>query len=195
MEQFEVTIVETLKKTVKIEAEDQAHAEELAEAQWNNSEIILDASDFVGADFQAEIPTIEAVIQGVLVEPMQAAKPIQLPDTLKALQDAVGGYIEVVTPFDDPVVIVCNEEGLVQNLPMNRALYTKNGEVSNVICGSFLVLGSGEEDFESLSPELLEKYQKHFAQPERFYNLAGRILAQKVQPLQNTHKKAAPPER
>lgn len=193
MEQFEVTIVETLKKTVKIEAENLIHAEELAEEQWNNSEIILDASDFVEAVFRAEQPK-EALL-GVLVEPMQAAKPIQLPDTLKALQDAVGGYIEAVTPFDDPVVIICNEEGLVQNLPMNRALYTKNGEVSNVICGSFLVLGSGEEDFESLSPELLEKYQKHFAQPERFYNLAGRILAQKVQPLQNTHKKAAPPER
>ena len=41
---------------------------------------------------------------------------------LKPLQEIVGGYIEAVYPFDDPVAIICNEEGKLNSLEMNRAL-------------------------------------------------------------------------
>lgn len=40
--------------TVPIEAESLAEAEQIAEENWNNSQYILDADHFVGADFKAK---------------------------------------------------------------------------------------------------------------------------------------------
>ena len=39
-----------------------------------------------------------------------------IPNTLEALQEIVDGHIEIVQPTTDTVVI-CNEEGLIYNLP------------------------------------------------------------------------------
>jgi hypothetical protein len=52
---FNVTITETLSMTVEIKAGSRLEAEEIVEANWNNSEYILDASNFVGAEFEAEL--------------------------------------------------------------------------------------------------------------------------------------------
>lgn len=41
------------------------------------------------------------------------------PMTLKEMQDAVGGYIEVVYD-DDEMQIICNEEGKMLDLPENE---------------------------------------------------------------------------
>lgn len=53
MKTYEVTITETLQKTVEIEAASRAEAQELVEQKWNDSEYILDAEAFVGVDFSA----------------------------------------------------------------------------------------------------------------------------------------------
>ena len=45
------------------------------------------------------------------VEPETAPELVDMEGTLEALQAAVGGYIEAVYPFDDPVAIVCNDDG------------------------------------------------------------------------------------
>lgn len=47
----EVTITETLQKTVTVEADSREEAERQVEENWNNSEYILDADSFVGVDF------------------------------------------------------------------------------------------------------------------------------------------------
>lgn len=54
MKEFDVTITETLKKTVTVEAVSIEEAEQLVSDQWNNSEHILSAEDFTGADFKAK---------------------------------------------------------------------------------------------------------------------------------------------
>lgn len=51
MKEYDVTITETLQKTVRIRAESLVEAEQIAEEKWNNSEYILDAEHFKGADF------------------------------------------------------------------------------------------------------------------------------------------------
>lgn len=38
--------------------------------------------------------------------------------SLKTLQAYVGGYIEMI-PFSEDKILVCNEEGLLNNLPYN----------------------------------------------------------------------------
>lgn len=57
---------------------------------------------------------MKAVIKKVGCEAM----PIEIDNTLKALQDAVGGHIEAVT-FSRDMIIICNEEGAINGMPFN----------------------------------------------------------------------------
>lgn len=59
----------------------------------------------------------------LLVKPNEYAVEAEIENSLKALQKAVEGHIEVFTPGSDPVVYVLNEEGKVLGLGENRALY------------------------------------------------------------------------
>ena len=62
----------------------------------------------------------EDAIQVLKVEPGKAPKVVTIPNTLEAMQQMVGGYIEVI-PLDD-VCLVCNEEGKLMGLPGSRRL-------------------------------------------------------------------------
>lgn len=50
---FNVTITETLKMTVEVEAKNQQQAEQIVSDKWKNSEYILDADNFCGVEFTA----------------------------------------------------------------------------------------------------------------------------------------------
>ena len=65
----------------------------------------------------------------LLVEPNQYPKMVEIDDTLEAMQEVVGGDIEEYMPFEDEVAIICNEEGKVQGLPPNRAIYGEPEQV------------------------------------------------------------------
>lgn len=54
MKMFNVTITERLERVVMVEAEDLAEAEEIVNEAWNKEEYVLEADDFVEANFQAE---------------------------------------------------------------------------------------------------------------------------------------------
>lgn len=96
---------------------------------------------------------------------------------LESLQQQVGGYIEAVYPFEEPVGLVCNEEGKINGMQLNRALRDDENSIYDIVSGTFLVVGLGEEDFCSLTPEQIEKYSEHFAEPEMFFMLDGEIQA------------------
>ncbi len=51
MKEFNVTITETLRKVVTVEAETEEDAEDIVDAAWHNSEYILEAEDFAGVEF------------------------------------------------------------------------------------------------------------------------------------------------
>ena len=110
------------------------------------------------------------------IVPGQYPKQVEIDPDLKSLQQAVGGNIGASYPFSDPVAIVYNDEGKLMGLPLNRALRDGSGEAYDVVAGTFLVVGLGEEDFASLSPELAQKYEEHFHQPEAFLKLGNRLL-------------------
>lgn len=42
------------------------------------------------------------------------------------------------------------------------------------------MVGLGEEDFASLTPELAQKYEEHFHQPEDFIRLGHRMMVVRV---------------
>lgn len=118
----------------------------------------------------------------LIVEPEKAPRMANIAGDLNSLQQVVGGYIEAVYPYDDPVAIVCNEEGKLIGLPLNRKL-----EDYDIIAGTFVVCGLGEEDFDSLTPELAEKYREKFADPEIFMKMGSRIVAIPIKPKDELH--------
>ena len=118
----------------------------------------------------------------LVVEPMKEPYVKEIDPGLHALQAEVGGDIGAAYPFRDPVALVCNDEGKLIGLDLNRGLRDENGELYDIMAGTFLVVGLGEEDFASLSPELAQKYMEHFRQPEQFINLGGQIIAIPVEP-------------
>ena len=105
----------------------------------------------------------------LVVEPERTPYVKEIPHTLEALQQEVGGLIEVIYPYADLVGLVCNEEGKLLGLPLNRCLFDENGQLYDIICGTFLVTGLGAEDLASLPPDLLEKYYRHFQAIEYFF--------------------------
>ena len=113
----------------------------------------------------------------LIIEPEKAPFKATISGDLKSLQDIVGGHIEAIYPYDDPVALVCNEEGKLIGLPLNRKI-----EDYDIIAGTFFICGLGLEDFTSLSPELLDKYQKKFANPEIFMKMGSQIIAIPVKP-------------
>lgn len=111
----------------------------------------------------------EKYIKIVLCEPGKKARIKTIPNCLESLQKTVGGYIEAIYPFDDPVAIVCNEEGKLNGMEANRALCDSSGQIYDIIVGPFFITGLGDEDFASLSKELQDKYYSMFEYPEMFF--------------------------
>ena len=63
-------------------------------------------------------------MQVVIVEPEKKPFVQNIDDTLTSMQHIVGGTIQAVYPFEEPVALICNDEGKLLNLPLNRALET-----------------------------------------------------------------------
>lgn len=116
----------------------------------------------------------------LIVKPEKKPEVAEIESGLRSLQSAVGGFIEALYPFDDPVAIVCNEEGKIAGLPMNRALRDDSGEIYDIVCGDFIVVGLGDEDFTSLTDEQVEKYTKVYERPEMFLRFGDRIVVSEM---------------
>lgn len=112
----------------------------------------------------------------LVVEPEKKPYTKEIEGGLESLQTEVGGLIEAVYPFSDPVAIICNEEGKINGLPLNRALRDEDGNVYEIIAGTFLIAGTTEDNFGTLSDELIEKYKKLFRYPELFFNVNGKLV-------------------
>ena len=95
------------------------------------------------------------------------------------MQHIVGGNIQAVYPFEEPVALICNEEAKLTNLPPSRALRDEDGNVYDIICGTFFLCAAppDSENFESLTEEQMERYTKRFQHPEVFLRVNGEIVA------------------
>ena len=106
----------------------------------------------------------------LVVEPGKPPYPRQIPDTLQAMQAVVGGPIQAVYPFEEPVALICNEEGKLEGLPPNRGLWDEAGTLYDVVCGAFFLCAAppDADTFRSLTEEQVRHYQERFARPEIF---------------------------
>ena len=125
-------------------------------------------------------------ISVLLVEPNKYPKMIEIDDTLEVMQTVVGGDIEEYMPFEDEVAIICNKEGKITGMAPNRAVYEENSrEMLDIICGKFFIVYAPfeAERFQSLPPDLAEKYREKFKYPERFMRVNNEIVAVPFKPV------------
>ena len=115
----------------------------------------------------------------LMIEPNREPRPSAINDTLEAMQQIVGGPIQAVYPFEEPVALVCNEEAKLDGLPPNRALRDEDGNVYDIVCGTFFLCAAppDSESFESLTEEQIDRYTRLFQRPEIFLRVNGEIVA------------------
>ncbi len=119
----------------------------------------------------------------LVIEPGKCPVEKEIGSSLEDMQRLVGGHIQVVYPFPEEVALVCNEEGKLQGLHLNRALRDAGGEVYDIISGTFFLCAApaDSENFESLTEDQLKKYSALFHSPETFLNLGGQIICLSTQ--------------
>ena len=116
---------------------------------------------------------------------------------LSEMQATVGGYIQAIYPYEEPVAIVCDEEGLLKNYAFNRSVEGGYGGVF----GTFFVCGLSEDSFCSLSPEQMKHYKGKFKHAEILLGAKGnepvtlKVEAYPKQPAEKADKGKTSPER
>lgn len=132
----------------------------------------------------------------ILCRPGEAAEVVEIEDELESMQELVGGLIEPYDPFyseTDPryenVILVCNEEGKLMQMPPNRAVVDEDGHIMDVILGPFFLCYAPVESerFLSIPPDLEEEFLKKYELPERFYRSENGIEVTKID--RRTHEK------
>lgn len=120
----------------------------------------------------------------VMVEVGRKACEMELEDSLASMQRAVGGLIQAVyEPGGRNAALICNEEGKLLGLPLNRALRDEDGEIYDAIAGTFFICGAppDSENFTSLKDEQVAYWLRRFAEPEFFVSVNGQIICVPVE--------------
>ena len=114
----------------------------------------------------------------VVVETKKKPMVQDIGSDLESMQKIVGGSIEAVYPFADPVALICNEEGKLLNLPLNRALRDKAGEVYDIISGTFFLCAAptDSDHFAGLTDQQEKTYMERFDRPEMFLNVGSDLF-------------------
>lgn len=82
-------------------------------------------------------------MKAILKNPGERPKLIDIDNTLEALQDTVGGYIETIT-FASDACIICDEDGRHKGLPFNCKL------CGQTFVGPVLIVGVDGDEFTDL---------------------------------------------
>ena len=111
------------------------------------------------------------------IAPGHKPERVTIPHTLEAMQEIVGGLIQAIYPYEDAVALVCNEEGKLLGLDLNRAVRDPaTNEVLDIISGTFFLCGLSQDDFCSLSEQQIIHFSKLFHHPELFLNLDNMLM-------------------
>ena len=113
MKEYKVTITETLKMNVLVEAENQAEAEQIVADRWASGEYILDADNFTDVDYIAED-----------IFPKQEMTYVELSSLFRTVNDRhlepiVGYVVFTADSFDKPY----NEESRTYAISSNNKAY------------------------------------------------------------------------
>lgn len=119
----------------------------------------------------------------VVVSPGKKPTVEEIDNNLESMQQAVGGYIEVLYLFsDERICLVCNEEGKFSSeMKPNRAIYQEDRckamdrkiniqeeRILDIIFGTFFLCSDDGDEFGSLSNGQIAKALKRFESVEIF---------------------------
>ncbi len=80
-------------------------------------------------------------IRIVVAEPGKLPVVSFISDSLKGMQQIVGGYIELFKTTESGIDLFCNEEGKLINLECNRYF----PDLQDIICGTIIAIGHDDE--------------------------------------------------
>lgn len=104
---------------------------------------------------EIRVLALTAVSEGAMLIP-------DFENTLEAMQEIVGGYIEAVR-ITENIVLWVNEEGLLKQLPLNFYLSNSSGEPISPIVGDVLFTGvDSEGDNISLTDDDIKLIESRF---------------------------------
>ena len=103
----------------------------------------------------------------LLIHPGESPCPAEISGSLESMQKTVGGPIQAIYPFKEPIALICHEEGKLIGLPLNRLLLNENSLVYDVVVGTFFLCAApaDSENFVSLSEEQINRYTDYFRYP------------------------------
>ena len=115
----------------------------------------------------------------LIVEPGCAPYEKEIASSLAQMQAIVGGTIQAIHPFAEPVALICNDEAKLLGMPLNRALYDGEGRIYDVIAGTFFLCGVSPDssEFTSLEDAQIQRFKRRFRCPELFAQFDGNIVA------------------
>ena len=102
----------------------------------------------------------------------------EIDGTLESMQGIVGGLIQAIYPYEQPIALVANDKGKMLGLPLNRGLRDGAGELYDIICGTFFLCGApaNSESFTSLTSVQIQYFTEIFSTPEMFLTINGHLL-------------------
>lgn len=136
-------------------------------------------------------------IRVIVCRPKERAEVVEIEEELKPMEEIVGGQIQEYMPFLNPknepederiedIAIICDMESKLKEKEWNRAIRDENGEILDVIAGTFFICYAplDSERFQSLPADLEREFLQKFLLPERFISRNGFNQIQKFDPLQ-----------
>lgn len=111
----------------------------------------------------------------LVVEPHQKPHVKEIIPELNVLQKEVDGYIQAIYPWEEPVALICDDEAKLKGKQLNRALRDEDGQIYDVVAGTFLIVGLSDGDFDSLDADLVHQFTKKFEVPEIFIRTEDKI--------------------
>lgn len=105
---------------------------------------------------------IEERISILKIEPQKLPYEKEINNDLKGIQDEVEGLFECIY-LDENCILVCNEEGKLNGMELNRRVG------NDIIAGPFFIVGDSRDgEFISLTDEQIEEYKKEFSEIQEF---------------------------
>lgn len=112
----------------------------------------------------------EKEITAIFIKPKCLPEKITIENKLSTYQKLVNGYIEC---FDLPneITIICNLEGKINGLDLNRSIKDEEGKTIDIIAGNMVIVGIDYEEgeFISLAEKQIENITEQFFHPEIFF--------------------------
>ena len=109
--------------------------------------------------------TKEKKLKVLVVRPHKYPVVEEIENKLETFQELVDGYIQVIYPWEDKVSLVCNDEGKIMGMDLNRELKDEDGNTYEIIAGTFFICGIKGSGFCSLTDEQIKKYTEIFREP------------------------------